>query len=79
MAIGVAPGLRVNTYRHRLQPGEIAVLCTDGLHGVVNEEEIARALSGGAELGPCCQKLVALARDGGGPDNITVVLLRAAR
>lgn len=79
MAIGVAPGLRVNTYRHPLSPGETTLLCTDGLYGVVTEEEIARAVEANKSLGPCCQKLVALARDGGGPDNITVVLLRAPR
>jgi PPM family protein phosphatase len=59
-----------------LQPGDTLVLSTDGLHGLVEDHEIAPIVSG-SDLSAACQVLVALARERGGPDNITVMLARA--
>ena len=78
MAIGVAPGLRVNSYRHTIAPGEVVLMCSDGLYGVVPDAELERTVRGAARLDLCCEGLIGQARAGGGPDNITVVLLRAA-
>jgi protein phosphatase len=77
MAIGVGEPVRVNSYRYPLTPGTLVMLCSDGLHGVVPEETIDGVLRGGSALPEKCQKLIQLAREYGGPDNITVVLLRA--
>ena len=76
MAIGVGEPVRVNSYRYPLQPGMIVMMCSDGLHGVVPEELIAHTLRSGSDLDEKCQRLIQLARENGGPDNITVVLLR---
>jgi len=57
--------------------GDVLVLCTDGLWGVVTNEEIRIAVTGGKPL-PACQNLVRLAKQHGGPDNITVMVLRIA-
>src|ERR1700692_3958382 len=57
-----------------LQDGDDLLLCTDGLWGVVAEEELERAVS---KYPPaeCCAALVKLARQRGGPDNITLQVL----
>ncbi len=77
MAIGVSYPLRMyaNTYR----PARDAqfLLSSDGLHGVVGPETITEILSREISLEQKCHSLVEAARQAGGPDNITVVLLRA--
>jgi PPM family protein phosphatase len=78
MAIGVSENLRVHTYLIQPTPGMQVLLCSDGLHGVVGEEDLVKALSSQGTLEEKCQELIATARSRGGPDNITVVLLRAA-
>jgi PPM family protein phosphatase len=52
------------------------LLCSDGLHGVAQEEEIAGILASKESLEAKCQSLIEAAREQGGPDNITAVLLR---
>lgn len=53
--------------------GDRYLLCSDGLHGVVSEEEIAATL-GGREPTVCVTELVDLALSRGAPDNVTVVV-----
>ncbi len=77
MAIGVSPELRVHSYALKPQPGDQILLSSDGLHGVVEASVIAEALAGNGNLESKCQKLIDAAKQAGGPDNITVVLLRA--
>jgi protein phosphatase len=78
MAIGVSDNLRVHTHRIHPSPGMLILLCSDGLHGVISEEEIRNALSSQGSLEAKSKELIATARSRGGPDNITTVLLRAA-
>jgi protein phosphatase len=54
------------------------LICSDGLHGVVTDEEIKNVLSSGEAPEDKCQDLIEAARARGGPDNITVVLLVAS-
>src|SRR5882762_10027454 len=54
----------------------LQVLCSDGLTGQVKKEEIAAIVSTTPELSAVCDKLIALANERGGPDNITVVVAR---
>lgn len=54
-----------------LRPGDRLVLCTDGLWGVVSDEQIKKAVSGESPAA-ACRDLVKMARDRGGPDNITL-------
>lgn len=56
--------------------GDVFVLCTDGLTTHVRDEEIAKIVTGDAELQPAADQLVALANDRGGEDNVTVLLVR---
>jgi protein phosphatase len=82
MAIGAGVALEINYYHDiRLQPGDLLLMCSDGLHGVVEEQRIVAILRGGAPNQPLeekCRELIEAARGAGGPDNITAVLLRAA-
>jgi serine/threonine protein phosphatase PrpC len=78
MAIGVSDNLRVHTHRIHPSPGMLVLLCSDGLHGVVSEDEMRQALSSQESLEGKSKALIATARSRGGPDNITTVLLRAA-
>lgn len=79
MAIGAGAALEINYYQDiRLQPGDVLLMCSDGLHGVVEEERIEAILrEPNQALEQKCRGLIAAARDAGGPDNITAVLLRA--
>ncbi|HSP69195.1 MAG TPA: protein phosphatase 2C domain-containing protein [Bryobacteraceae bacterium] len=77
MAIGVSENLRVHTYRIKPTPGMLILLSSDGLHGVVDDEEIKKGLASDGSLEAKSKDLIASARSHGGPDNITVVLLRA--
>ncbi|HEY3972014.1 MAG TPA: PP2C family serine/threonine-protein phosphatase [Candidatus Sulfotelmatobacter sp.] len=58
-----------------LQDGDTLLLCTDGLWGVVGDTDLARIAQSNAPA-EACQMLVAMALDRGGPDNITVLVLR---
>jgi protein phosphatase len=58
-----------------LLQGDELLLCTDGLWGVVTEEELETTVSAHAPA-ECCDLLVKLARQRGGPDNITLQVLR---
>jgi protein phosphatase len=77
MAIGVSENLRVMTYRLIPTSGALVLLCSDGLHGVAQPDEIRDILALPDSLEQKSERLIALARERGGPDNITVVLLRA--
>ncbi len=77
MAIGVSPELRVHSYSVPLHTGELFLISSDGLHGVLEANVIAEKLSGNGSLQSKCERLIDAARQAGGPDNITVVLLRA--
>lgn len=59
-----------------LQPDDVILLCTDGLSNYVSEEEIATELERSSTSEDVCRRLVALANDRGGKDNITTVCAR---
>jgi serine/threonine protein phosphatase PrpC len=56
------------------RPGDRYLLCSDGLHGAVATDVIARLLSGAAEPDECVAALVDSANQAGGPDNITCIV-----
>jgi serine/threonine protein phosphatase PrpC len=80
MAIGAGSALTVRYYRVQLKPSAMLLMCSDGLHGVVEAPELERILRNGSgedTLENKCQSLIEAAKSAGGPDNITAVLLRA--
>ena len=76
-AIGVERGIQVDTPSPvPLTPGDQVLLCSDGLTGPVEENELAHLLSTHDDGDAAVRSLIDAANAGGGPDNITVVLLR---
>jgi len=81
MAIGASSPLTVNYYAVPLQVGSMVLMCSDGLHGVVDGGEIETILRSGLNgtpLNESCQRLIEAAKQAGGPDNVTTVLVRKA-
>jgi protein phosphatase len=80
MAIGASAPLTVNYYCVALQLGAMVLMCSDGLHGVLELAQIEQILQKGrtAALEGSCSELIAAAKAAGGPDNVTVVLVRRA-
>ncbi len=74
-AIGISEtGGEPDVGRYKLADGDRLLLCTDGLTDMVRDDAIAAELARGAPAEETCRALVALALDGGGRDNITVVV-----
>jgi serine/threonine protein phosphatase PrpC len=71
-ALGRHPSVEVEIGQHQLQAGDVLVICSDGLTGVVNEAEIGEYASRYAPAAAADQ-LVDLANQRGAPDNVTVV------
>lgn len=76
-SVGVGAEVEVDAARlgEPVRAGDTLVLCTDGLHGLVADDEIAR-LASQADLERACHELITLARERGGFDNITAVIGR---
>jgi serine/threonine protein phosphatase PrpC len=74
-SLGVGPGVEVDTGVVPLESGDTLLLSSDGLHGLVEDDELlAHAMA--ADLTKAGTELIELAKARGGPDNITVVLAR---
>jgi PPM family protein phosphatase len=76
-AVGLDPRIPVDTPDPlELQDGGHVLLCSDGLTEAVDDDQIAQVLSAEPDGNAACQALIEAANAAGGPDNITVVLLR---
>ncbi len=75
-ALGPDARVKVDLTHQEVRRGDILVLCSDGLSGQVKREEIAEIVSRERDLPAAADKLIALANERGGPDNITVVIAR---
>jgi len=76
-AVGLDPRVPVDLPDPlELQPGDQVLLCSDGLTETVEDAYIAELLSAGPDGHAACRSLIDAANDAGGPDNITVVLVR---
>jgi protein phosphatase len=79
MAIGASAPLTINHYRVPLAMGNVVLICSDGLHGVLESPRMEQILDGGGSgvsLQESCRNLIEAAKQAGGPDNVTVVLMR---
>ena len=75
-ALGPEANIKVDLTHQKVRRGDVLVLCSDGLSGQVRADEIARVVSSEPDLAAACNKLITLANESGGPDNITVVIAR---
>jgi protein phosphatase len=64
------------TYTEKPQVGDCYVLCSDGLSGMVTDDQLAVVLSTERDLDRAVEKLIDMANDAGGVDNISVVAAR---
>jgi PPM family protein phosphatase len=72
--IGTHPEVEVDMYRWHIVPGDMLLLCTDGLVNMVKDADIAAEFRRNASPVDIAQRLVNLANENGGKDNITVVV-----
>ena len=73
---GAHRSVEVEFQRLRIAAGDHLLLCSDGLTGVVKDEEIAAILAASASAGESCRRLVDRALALGAPDNVTVIVAR---
>ena len=77
MAIGASSPLTINHYRVQMIQGDQVLICSDGLHGVLERPQMEQILTGpNGSLEDRCRNLIDAAKKAGGPDNVTVVLMR---
>jgi protein phosphatase len=76
-AVGQSGVLEVDTHVRKIGAGEHLLLCSDGLWGSVDEDDIVDLIMRAASLQGACEDLVAAANKAGGADNITAILWRS--
>jgi serine/threonine protein phosphatase PrpC len=78
-AVGARDSIDLDVLEHRLQDGDVVMLCSDGLHGMLNDQRLAQLLVPVPDsLEEATARLIDAANEAGGKDNVTVVLLRYA-
>jgi serine/threonine protein phosphatase PrpC len=73
-AVGALPTVEADISTTELQTGDFLLLCSDGLYRVVQPEKMAEILKGPESNQKKAETLIQMANDGGGPDNVTVVV-----
>ena len=74
-ALGVDQQVEIDLFTYKLLPGDRLVLCSDGLSDVLKPAQIRNALLRVRDPQKAAERLVTLAVEGGGPDNITVIVI----
>lgn len=77
--IGDKPRLEADLFERRLAPGDALLLCSDGLSGMVRDEQIWQLWRTSTSPQEACDRLVEAANQAGGEDNITVVIVQISR
>jgi serine/threonine protein phosphatase PrpC len=77
-ALGPSSGIKPELQTRPVTPGDLYLLCSDGLHGVIDDDQIAAVLGEAQQedLGASCAQLIEMAKLHGSRDNITVVLFQ---
>jgi len=75
-ALGGALSVTPDASEVESRPGDVYLLCSDGLTGMVPEDEILRVVSENEDLEKACQTLIDLANERGGLDNVTAILVK---
>ncbi len=76
-AVGIQESVQVDTLIVDLFPGDLFVLCSDGLHGYLDDDEVLPFVQG-AQPGELPKKFIDLANERGGKDNITAVVVKVS-
>jgi serine/threonine protein phosphatase PrpC len=75
-ALGMKDTVQVDVHIETPRMGDVYILCSDGLSGMVKDEEIAEVTTRERDLDAACERLISMANQNGGLDNITVVAIR---
>jgi serine/threonine protein phosphatase PrpC len=75
-ALGTDEEVQIDTFSLETQPGDMLLLCTDGLNTMISEQDIAGALASPTPAADIARKLVRSALKAGGEDNVTAVVVR---
>lgn len=75
-SLGADLSVNVDVGDHEVRPGDVLLLCSDGLHSSVNDSDLGAAVQGDADLEAAARELAALANQRDGSDNISVQLIR---
>jgi PPM family protein phosphatase len=75
-ALGMQDQVVVDLQHDDPRPGDVYVLCSDGLTGMVTDEEIQKIVANATDIREACSNLIARANEHGGEDNVTVVLIK---
>ena len=75
-ALGMQDNVVVDLQRDEPQPGDVYVLCSDGLSGMVSDDDIRMIVAGTSDVREACRKLIYRANERGGEDNITAILIK---
>lgn len=78
-ALGVDEQVMLELHEHLVEEGDIYLMCSDGLSDMISDETIASVLLNDLSLAQMADKLVFLANQEGGRDNISVLLVQATR
>lgn len=76
-ALGVEDTVLLDVTEHRVELGDAYLICSDGLSDMVRDDAIAEIMLGGSSLEQKARELIVAANDGGGRDNISVLLTQA--
>ncbi|MBR2047577.1 MAG: Stp1/IreP family PP2C-type Ser/Thr phosphatase [Oscillospiraceae bacterium] len=76
-AIGTEPTVECDSFHCRLERGDALLLCSDGLSGVMDDQEMLFEIVHGVNKANCCQRLLDIAKSRGAPDNVTSILVIA--
>ena len=76
-AVGVEDTVLLETHLHDVLPGDLYLMCSDGLSDMLDDDTIARLMQSSEALPDVADALIQAANDAGGRDNISVVLARA--
>jgi PPM family protein phosphatase len=75
-ALGMQDQVVVDLQHDTPEDGDVYVLCSDGLSGMIVDDEIQRIITSANNIGEACRKLIEKANEHGGEDNITAVLIK---
>lgn len=76
-ALGTDEDVICDVFREELEPEDILLLCSDGLSGIVNAQELLFEIAYGGELETAADRMMEIALERGAPDNVTLILLSA--
>jgi protein phosphatase len=74
--VGARDETEVEIGERTLQPGEILLLCSDGLHGTLDDEAMQQIVAGAGDVPELAERLVAAALERNASDNVTALLVR---